>query len=84
VRDLLHATDPEVQETIKRRVRTYFVLEGNICALLATKDGGDVRPHHRQQSRRRLAQTQDRPMAADATTSTTGRAFAQSPGVRPR
>ena len=25
-------------ETVKRRVRPYFVLEGNICALLATKD----------------------------------------------
>jgi hypothetical protein len=38
VRDLVHAADPEVQETIKRRVQPYFVLEGNICALLATKD----------------------------------------------
>ena len=42
VRDLVHATDPEVQETIKRRVRPYFVLEGNICALLATKDHVNV------------------------------------------
>jgi hypothetical protein len=25
-------------ETIKRTVRPYFVLEGNVCALLATKD----------------------------------------------
>jgi hypothetical protein len=38
VRDLVHAADPQVQETIKRRVRPYFVLEGNICALLAAKD----------------------------------------------
>lgn len=37
VRDLVHAADPEVQETIKRRVQPYFVLEGNICALLAAK-----------------------------------------------
>lgn len=27
-----------MSETIKRTVRPYFVLEGNICALLATKD----------------------------------------------
>jgi hypothetical protein len=38
VRELVHAADPEVEETIKRRVQPYFVLEGNICALLATKD----------------------------------------------
>jgi hypothetical protein len=38
LRDLIHAADPEVVETIKRRVRPYFVLEGNVCALLAAKD----------------------------------------------
>jgi hypothetical protein len=38
VRELVHAADPEVRETIKRRVQPYFVLHGNICALLATKD----------------------------------------------
>ncbi|HEY2948965.1 MAG TPA: DUF1801 domain-containing protein [Micromonosporaceae bacterium] len=38
VRDLVHAADPEVAETIKRRVQPYFVLQGNICALLAAKD----------------------------------------------
>src|SRR5438477_6626113 len=37
VRDLVHAADPEVVETIKRTVRPYFVLDGNICALLAAK-----------------------------------------------
>ncbi|WP_324189695.1 DUF1801 domain-containing protein [Nocardia cyriacigeorgica] len=37
VRDLVHAVDPEVQETIKRTVQPYFVLDGNICALLAAK-----------------------------------------------
>jgi hypothetical protein len=42
VRDLLHAADSEVQETIKRKVRPYFVLQGNICALLATKDHVNV------------------------------------------
>ena len=38
VRELVHAVDPEVEETIKRTVQPYFVLQGNICALLATKD----------------------------------------------
>jgi hypothetical protein len=37
VRDLVHAADPEVTETIKRTRQPYFVLEGNICALLAAK-----------------------------------------------
>ncbi len=37
VRDLVHGVDPEVQETIKRTVQPYFVLDGNICALLAAK-----------------------------------------------
>ena len=42
VRDLVHAADPEVVETIKRRVQPYFVLNGNICALLAAKDHVNV------------------------------------------
>jgi hypothetical protein len=42
VRDLVHSADPEVEETIKRTVQPYFVLEGNICALLATKDHVNV------------------------------------------
>ena len=37
VRALVHQADPEVEETVKRTVQPYFVLEGNICALLATK-----------------------------------------------
>ncbi|MFD3594983.1 DUF1801 domain-containing protein [Nocardia sp. NPDC058640] len=37
VRDLVHAADPAVTETVKRRVRPYFELDGNICALLAAK-----------------------------------------------
>lgn len=37
VRDLVHAADPEVVETIKRTTQPYFVLEGNVCALLAAK-----------------------------------------------
>ena len=42
VRELVHAADPQVVETIKRRDRPYFVLEGNICALLAAKDHVNV------------------------------------------
>ena len=42
VRELVHAADPEVEETIKRTVQPYFVLRGNICALLATKDHVNV------------------------------------------
>jgi hypothetical protein len=38
----VHAADPEVEETVKRRVQPYFVLQGNICALLATKDHVNV------------------------------------------
>jgi hypothetical protein len=38
VRDLAHAADPDVAETIKRTNRPYFTLQGNICALLAAKD----------------------------------------------
>ena len=38
VRALLHAADPAIEETIKRRDRPYFVLHGNVCALLAAKD----------------------------------------------
>jgi hypothetical protein len=37
VRDLVHAADREVEETIKFRNRPYFLLEGNVCALLAAK-----------------------------------------------
>jgi hypothetical protein len=38
LRDLVHAADHEVVETIKRRVQPYFVLNGNVCALPAAKD----------------------------------------------
>jgi hypothetical protein len=37
VREIAHEADPDVVETIKRTVQPYFVLDGNICALLATK-----------------------------------------------
>ncbi len=42
VRDLVHEADEEVQETIKRSVQPYFVLNGNICALLAAKSHVNV------------------------------------------
>src|SRR5581483_3650319 len=38
LREVVHASDPEIAETIKRTVQPYFVLKGNVCALLATKD----------------------------------------------
>jgi hypothetical protein len=42
VRDLVHAADPDVIETIKRTNSPYFVLQGNVCALLAAKDHVNV------------------------------------------
>ena len=53
VRRLIHEADPAIVETIKRTVQPYFVLEGNVIALLATKhrvnvflyDGG-LAPDH--------------------------------------
>ena len=42
VRALIHAADPEIVETIKRTIQPYFVLQGNVCALLAAKDHVNV------------------------------------------
>jgi len=42
VRDLVHAADPEIEATIKRTVQPYFVLRGNVCALLAARDHVNV------------------------------------------
>ncbi|HSU70971.1 MAG TPA: DUF1801 domain-containing protein [Micrococcaceae bacterium] len=42
VRELVHATDPDVEETVKRTSQPYFILQGNICALLAAKDHVNV------------------------------------------
>ncbi len=42
VRELVHEANPEVTETIKRTVQPYFVLQGNVCALLAAKDHVNV------------------------------------------
>src|SRR3984957_2580038 len=38
IRELVHAADQDVAETIKRTRQPYFVLNGNVCALLAAKD----------------------------------------------
>lgn len=38
----MHGADPEVAETVKFKVRPYFVLKGNVCALLAAKDHVNV------------------------------------------
>jgi hypothetical protein len=56
VRDLVHAADADVSETIKRTKLPYFTLEGNICAFLGAKDhlnifiydpiAPDPREHH--------------------------------------
>jgi hypothetical protein len=42
VRELVHAADGGVVETIKRTRQPYFVLDGNVCALLAAKDHVNV------------------------------------------
>ena len=38
LREVVWEADPDIEETIKRSVQPYFVLNGNVCALLATKD----------------------------------------------
>jgi hypothetical protein len=38
VRDLIHEADPEIVETTKRKGQPYFVLQGNVIALLAARD----------------------------------------------
>jgi hypothetical protein len=42
VREIAHEADPALEETIKRRVQPYFVLNGNVAALLAAKDHVNV------------------------------------------
>lgn len=57
IRELIHAADPEIVETIKRTVQPYFVLEGNIaraaggkrprqCLPVRPARGGPGRDHH--------------------------------------
>ena len=42
IRDLVHAADPELIETIKRTKLPFFVLQGNVCALMAARDHVNV------------------------------------------
>jgi hypothetical protein len=42
LRELLHEADPAIEETIKRTVQPYFVLQGNVAAFLKTKDHVNV------------------------------------------
>jgi hypothetical protein len=83
VRDLVHGADPEVVETIKRTVQPYFVLDGNVAALLSAKDhvtvflyDGGLAPDpegiitggHRNQTGRMIAIRQGEPINARALT----------------
>jgi hypothetical protein len=38
LREVIHAADAEIEETIKRTDRPYFVLHGNVCAMQAARD----------------------------------------------
>src|SRR4029079_9051436 len=42
VRVRIHEGNPDIDETIKRTVQPYFVMNGNVAALLATKDHVNV------------------------------------------
>ena len=81
VRELVHAADPEVTETIKRTIQPYFVLQGNICALLAARDHvnvflydggivpdpeGIITAGHDNKTARTVAFRQGEPVNADA------------------
>jgi len=83
VRELVHAADPEVTETIKRTRQPYFVLDGTICALLAAKDhvnvfvydggivpdpGGIITAGHGNKTARTVAFRQGEPINAPALT----------------
>ena len=77
VRELVLAADPEVTETIKRTKQPYFVLDGNVCALLAAKDhvnvfvydggmvpdpGGIITGGHDNQTARTIAVFREQPI----------------------
>jgi hypothetical protein len=38
LRQMIRAADPDIEETTKRGGKPYYVLDGNVCAILATKD----------------------------------------------
>jgi hypothetical protein len=42
VRQFIHQAEPNIVETIKFTNRPYFTFDGNVCALLATKDHVNV------------------------------------------
>ena len=42
IRKLIHLAEPEIIESIKRKNRPYFTMNGNVCALLGTKDHVNV------------------------------------------
>jgi hypothetical protein len=42
LRELLHAADPDIEETIKRSTQPYFVDHGTVAAFLAAKDHVNV------------------------------------------
>jgi len=80
VRALVHRADPEVTETIKRTKLPFFVLHGNVCALLAAKhhvnvflyDGaivpdpdGIITSGHRNKTARTVALHQGEPIRAE-------------------
>lgn len=80
VRALVHAADPEVTETIKRTKLPYFVLRGNVCALLAANDhvnvflydgaivpdpDGIITSGHENKSARTMAVRQGEPIKAE-------------------
>ncbi len=77
VRDLVHQADPAVTEVIKRSVQPYFVLDGNVCALLAARDhvnvflydgglvddpAGIITHGHQNSTARQISITPDRPV----------------------
>src|SRR3954447_20891704 len=81
VRELVHAADPEIVETVKRTVQPYFVLQGNVCALLAAKthvnvflyDGaivpdpaGIITEGHDNKTARQIRSHEGDPITADA------------------
>ena len=83
LRDLIHAADSEVEETIKRTDRPYFVLQGNVCAFQAARDhvnlflyDGAIVPDpeglitggHGNQTARTIAFREGDPIKADALT----------------
>jgi hypothetical protein len=93
VRELVHAADRDVAETIKFSNRPYFVLQGNICALLAAKDhvnvflyDGGIVPDpegiitggHENQTARTVAVRQDETINAPALSAMFGQIIANN------